>query len=298
MLNPGSIVRVAALQCKAEPKCYQRNRERVDTLLAALTPHRPDIIVMPEMFLHGHWYEADRLHAPYVEPLEGPTLAWMRDHSKRMGALLLGGISEQIADNDRFFSTLLLVDGDELVACYRKRHPASAELLFMLPGSEPAVVETRFGRLALLTCFDMSFPDCILAAAEQRADLLLVANAWLEMERMPFLSGQRFEHHCVLPRAIAMQLRAPAVVANLVGPIRMLVPGLPAFGGGAFEFDTEFAGGSLICDHMGVVVAERPREQGEGFLVAEVNLDSARAVREITLDGAGLDSMRRRIFGQ
>jgi predicted amidohydrolase len=289
-------IRVAALQARTEPRQYERNRARVEALLDAVAPERPDVIVMSEMFLQGHWYDADRLEPQYMEPLDGPTLAWMKAQSQRLGALLVGGISERLEGETRCGSTLLLVDGDTLLATYRKRHPASAELLFMKPGTQPAIVETRLGRVGLLTCFDMSFPECLQPAFERRVDVLLVSNAWLEMERMPFLMGQHFEHHRVLPRALAMQLRAPVVAANLVGPLRMLVPGLPGFGGGAFEFDSEFAGNSLICDAMGVVLEELPKEHGEGFIVADVDLAVARGTRSVTLDDAGLDDLRRHVF--
>jgi len=289
---------VAAVQARVEPRAYHRNRERLESVLDSLAPERPDVIVMSEMFLQGHWYDADRLRPEYAEPIEGPTLTWMRAQSRRLGAMLVGGISERLDGDDRCGSTLLLVDGDTLLATYRKRHPAAAELLFMQPGTTPTVVDTRLGRLGLLTCYDMSFPECVLDTFTRRADLVLLCNAWLEMERMPFLIGQQFEHHRVLPRAIAMQLRAPVVAANLVGPLRMVVPGIPAFGGRVYEFDSEFAGGSIICDHMGVVLEERPKDQGEGFIVAELDLALSRGVRSVTLDDAGLDVVRRHVFGR
>ena len=288
-------LRVAALQVRTEPRQYARNRERVEGLLDQVAAERPDVIVMPEMFLQGHWYDADRLEPQYMEPVDGPTQEWMRAQSRRLGAMVVGGISERLEEEARCASTLLLVDGDTLLATYRKRHPASAELLFMKPGNQSVVVETRLGRLGLLTCFDMSYPDCLAEAFSQRVDLMLISNAWLEMERMPFLRGQRFEHHSVLPRGIAMQLRAPVVASNLVGPLRMLVP-TPGYGPGAFVFDSEFAGGSLICDHMGVVLKDLPKERGEGFILTEVDLDMARGVRSVTLDDVGLEAMRKHVF--
>ncbi|HEX2573863.1 MAG TPA: carbon-nitrogen hydrolase family protein [Polyangia bacterium] len=287
-------VRVAALQCRAIPREYDKNREHVEGLLRALAQEEPQVVVMPELFLHGHSYEPDRNHQK--EPIEGPTLGWMKRLSRELKMMLVGGIAEEIPGDERCYSTLLFVDGDELVGIYRKRHPASAELLFLKPGSEPAVFDTRLGRIALITCFDTSFPECVVPIFEKRADLLLVANAWLEMEKLPFLAGQHFEHHRVLPRALSMQLRAPVAMANLVGPLQMIVPGLPAFGGGVFPFDTEFAGGSLICDHMGVVLDERPKEKGPGHVLADVSLLFARGTREVTLDDAGLEEMRAFVF--
>jgi predicted amidohydrolase len=285
---------VAALQSRAEPKAYAENRERAEALLRAVAAKRPDVVVMPELFLHGHGYQADRNKDQ--EPLHGPTLAWMQKLSRELGALLVGGINETIEGDERCHGTLLLVDGDELLGVYRKRHPAGAEALFMKPGSEPAVIDTRLGRIALITCFDMSFPECATAAFERRADLLLVSNAWIDMGKFSFLAGRRFEHHTVLPRALAMQLRAPAVVSNLVGPTATLVPGLASLGGGAYPFDTEFTGDSMICDHMGEVLEMRKREQGEGFVVADVNLTLARSTREVTVGTAGIEGLRKAVF--
>lgn len=288
-------IRVAALQTRVHPHRYDENRRHVEELLRGVARERPDIVVMPELFLQGHSYEANRNRDK--EPIEGQTLAWMKGLSTELGMMLVGGINEAIPGDERCYSTLLFVDREQLVGIYRKRHPASAELLFLKPGSEPAVFDTRLGRIALITCFDTSFPECVLDAFARRADLLLVANAWLEMEKLPFLAGQQFDHHRVLPRALAMQLRAPVAMANLVGSLRAIVPGLPAFGGGVFPFDTEFTGGSMICDHMGVVLEERPKEAGPGAVVADVSLTFSRGTRQVTLENCGLDEMQRFVFG-
>lgn len=289
-------LRLATLQTKAEPLRYDENRRAVEELLSEVSRHRPDIVVMPELFLSGHGVQRDR-NSLKENVEDGPTRAWMSEWSKRLGALLVGGILEAIPGDEHCFSTLLLVDGDSLIGKYRKRHPASVELLFLRPGSDPGTFETRLGRIALLTCFDMSFPDSTLSAFESQPDLLLVSNAWLMLEHFPFLAGQSFDHHRVLPRALAMQLRVPVAVANLVGRTEAVVPGLPAFGGGVFRFQTEFAGGSLVCDHMGVVLAERPRQAGTGIVVADVSPALAESVRDVTVNGAGLGSMSRHVFG-
>lgn len=293
-MSVGSV-RIAVLQTLALPRRYHENRARAEVLVREVATRGAQIAVMPEMFLHGHFYEPDRHE--HSEALEGPTLAWMKDLSRELGLMLMGGICESIDGDERCYSTSMLVDEGSLVGIYRKRRPASAELLFLRAGTGPSVFETRFGRVGMMICFDMSFPSSGVEAMEGAADLLLVSNAWLDMAKFPFLADQSFEHQRVLPRALAMQLRAPVAVSNLVGPLGMLVPGLPAFGGGVFPFDTEFTGCSMIIDHMGVVLAERPREQGEGSVTADVNTFMAKATREVALNDIGLESMRHHVFG-
>ncbi len=294
-MSISSQVRVAVVQSTVAPGAYEQNRARVEQLLEKLKPSRPQIVVLPELFLHGHGYRADRNSAK--EAVFGPTLSWLQAMSNRLGAILVGGINEEIPGDTRCFSTLLCVDGDKLLGTYRKRHPASAESLFLKNGVEDGILETRFGRIGLLICFDMSFPDAVLGPAAARVDLMLVSNAWVVIEKMPFLLGETFEHHRVLPRALAMQLRAPVAVANLVGPTAGLLPGIASFGGGVYPFETEFTGGSLICDHMGVVLAERTRDEGEGHASAQLDLDLARGVREVAVDHGGLDELEEYIFG-
>ena len=66
-----------------------------------------------------------------------------------------------------------------LRAVYRKAHLWDAESDFFAPGTAPPpVVDTEFGRIAMMICYDVEFPEWVRRPALAGADLLAVPTNW------------------------------------------------------------------------------------------------------------------------
>jgi predicted amidohydrolase len=71
------------------------------------------------------------------------------------------------------------VDSGGLRCVYRKAHLWDKEALWFTPGSEaPPVISTRFGRIGVMICYDLEFPEWVRLPALNGAQLLCAPTNW------------------------------------------------------------------------------------------------------------------------
>ena len=132
---------------------------------------KPDIICMPEgITVVG----TGKSYHDVVEMLPGPT-------SKRLGLLadeLDSYVVAGIYENDRgvLYNTAILVGRDgKIVGKYRKTHlPREEWEAGITPGDEYPVFDTDFGKVGLIICWDVQFPEPSRAMARKGAEVLLL----------------------------------------------------------------------------------------------------------------------------
>lgn len=122
----------------------------------AITPlaGQTDLVLLPEMFTTGFSMEA----ASLAEPMDGPTLQWLRHWSAELGAVLAGSVI--ISEAGRYYNRLLWVTPDGEVSRYDKRHcfTLAGEDRVYTAGRERVLLEWRGWRIFPLICYDLRFP--------------------------------------------------------------------------------------------------------------------------------------------
>jgi len=205
------------------------NRAALGQLLAdSLTgPGLTDLIVLPEMFTTG--FSMDTAQA---EPVEGPTLAWLREQAARYNAVVTG--SAMLTEGGRYYNRLLWVRPDGSYSSYDKRHlfRMSGEHEVFTPGAERLVEEWRGWRIRPLVCYDLRFPVWSRNAAAEPYDILLYVANW--------------PHARVHAWQTLLQARAIENLAYVVGVNRLGTDGL----------GHHYAGHSALLDMYGEYVAQ------------------------------------------
>jgi predicted amidohydrolase len=125
---------------------------------------------------------------------------------------LVVGFMEPASMRDEFHNSVALAEKGELRAVYRKIHLPVEENHYFLPGDEVVVAETRAGRIALLICYDLLFPEVSRMASLAGADVLVVVSNWLDIAHLRKLGE-------VLPVARALEGHAHVVFVNGVGEL-------------------------------------------------------------------------------
>jgi len=257
---------VGYLQFEPRPGAPELNRRRMVELL---TPHRADLVVLPELATSGYCLESAAMRAA-AEPLDGPTAGALRELARRTGTHYVVGLPE--LDGGRLFNSALLVGPDGPVAGYRKLHLFGFEPEIFTPGDgEPEPVEFKETRIGLLICFDWIYPETARILALGGATVLChPANLVLP--------------HC--PDAMVtrcLENRVYAVTADRVG--------MEEWRGEKMRF----IGRSQVVTPAGEVLG-RADEKGERFF--SVELDTALA-EDKTVRGNDLFAGRRRdLYGK
>ncbi len=250
------------LSCTSD---VERNLATTDRLVREAAAAGAKLIATPENtpYLGPHAQKVE-----LAEPLDGPTLSRLGALARELNVHLLIGSTAEVAPDDpgKCFNTSVLFgpEGD-LIAHYRKIHLFDVDIEdgvrfiesdTVAPGDEAVVAETPVGALGLTVCYDLRFPGLYEILREEGAEILTVPSAFT------FKTGTAHWHILLQARAIETQCW-------------ILAPGQTG------EHDDaglrHSYGHSLIIDPWGEVVAEC--EEGEGFCVAEIDLEKMRAIR-------------------
>ncbi|MFQ5913220.1 MAG: nitrilase-related carbon-nitrogen hydrolase [Nitrospinota bacterium] len=147
------------------------------------------LVVFPEFFLTG--VPEDRFIESYVRnasPIPGPETDPLAEKAAEHGFFVAANTFE--ADPDwpgRVFNTSFIIDdGGKVILKYRKHndayapvntHPGDVYTEFVERYGEDAlfpVVDTRIGRLACITCYDINFPEAARCYALKGAEVLIM----------------------------------------------------------------------------------------------------------------------------
>lgn len=170
---------IAACQLALAVGELDRNRAAAAAAAGHAVAMGAELIVLPELCDTGYVFSGAGEARRAAAPVEGnPTLRQWQDLAARYKAVIAGGFCE-LAGDGRLYNSAALVDGSGIVASYRKAHLWDAEKLVFTPGDEPPpVVALPFGRVALMICYDLEFPEWVRLAALSGADLVAAPVNW------------------------------------------------------------------------------------------------------------------------
>ncbi|MFD4668690.1 nitrilase-related carbon-nitrogen hydrolase [Lentzea sp. NPDC058450] len=189
-----------------------------------------DLVVLPELAVCGYVFHTAAEARAAAQDLDGPTVTLLKSLSRDLGVVLVCGFAELGEDGEVYNAAVLVEDGSVRTR-YRKAHLWGREPEFFRAGDQPpAVVETAIGRIAVMICYDLEFPEWVRLTACAGADLIAVPANW------------PLDHHPVPDRAIevvkaqaaAATNRTYVVVADRCGRAR----GVDWIGGSLIAADT------------------------------------------------------------
>ena len=167
----------------------EANRAAVAAAVETAAGRGARLVVLPELCDTGYVFagagEARRLAAPAGE---SPALRQWRDLASRHDLVIAGGFCE-LGGDGRLYNSAALVDASGTLAVYRKAHLWDAEKLIFTPGdAAPPVADLPFGRVAMMICYDLEFPEWVRLPALAGADLIAAPVNW---PAAPVPAGQR-----------------------------------------------------------------------------------------------------------
>ncbi len=230
------------------------NRARIAELAAAAAGRGARLVVFPE---YSSYFvdPMDATLAANAETLDGGFVLALQQAASVHGVTIVAGLVE--AAGERVRNTLVAVDAAGVRAVYRKQHLYDAfgqtESDWIEPGAldEPQTFVVDGLRFAMMTCYDLRFPEVARTLVDAGADVIVVPAEWVR--------GPLKEHHwTTLLAARAIENTVYVVAADHPGPIGV--------------------GNSQIIDPQGVVIAGVGT--GEGIAVAEIDEDAVARVRE------------------
>jgi omega-amidase len=164
--------------------CYQfrihagqvkKNLRSVEAAIPWFAEHHCQLLVLPEMWSCGFAY--DQLAAMARET--PGVLATLQQWSCAHHLVLVGSLPEAV-DKDIYNTSYVIDANGEIAGSYRKIHLFSVtrEDEYFRRGAQPLVCDTEVGRIGVLICYDLRFPELARRLALDGADLLCISALW------------------------------------------------------------------------------------------------------------------------
>lgn len=233
----------------------ENNLRKAEAFIKEATQFGSDLVVFPEMFMiFAPGTEVKHLN-DVAESIDGPFVTKMASLAKSYNVNVMFGMYEKKHDeNERAYNAVLTLNRNgKIIDHYRKTHLYDAflhkESDRVVPGSDTyGIVELDVGKVGLMICYELRFPEIARELVLSGADVLVVPTAWVKGEL-------KDEHWSTLLKARAIENTVYVLGANQVGNI--------------------YNGLSMIYDPMGVTVASA----GEEEALIHVNIDQKRVSR-------------------
>jgi deaminated glutathione amidase len=241
--------RVAALQMATGPN-VNANLLEAERLIRDAAEAGAALVVLPENFAFMGRSERDTLPLAEADG-DGPLQQFLSDIAARFGIWLVGGTVPLRSSTPERLRAAALVYNDQglCVARYDKMHLFDVKLpgaderyqesATIEPGTEPVVVDTPFGRLGLVICYDLRFPELVRYMLDSGVEIIALPAAFTAV------TGKA--HWETLVRARAIENLAYVIAAAQ---------------GGYHLSGRETHGHSMIVDPWGAILAQVPRDTG------------------------------------
>jgi N-carbamoylputrescine amidase len=176
-----SPVRVAVVQFNPQVGLdnLESNALAVRQRLQQAVREGANLIVLPELATTGYCFHSREEAFAHAEPVpDGQTVRGWIAFAKEKQVYLVGCLPE--ADGHQLFDTAVLVGPDGFVGKYRKTHLWNEEKLFFTPGNLGfPVFDTKIGRIGLLVCWDIWFPETARIVSQLGADIICIPTGWV-----------------------------------------------------------------------------------------------------------------------
>jgi len=246
-------VALAQISCKRGDKT--ENIRKIERNVERASKEGADLVVFPELSLTGYLLR-DQIYE-LAETIPGQSTDILENLAKKTGTHIVFGMPELSGKTQAtVYNTAVLIGPNGLIGKYRKMylptHSVFEEKRYFRPGYQTAAFETELGRIGLIICYDIFFPEVTRLTRLKGAQLIVCISA------SPATRRAFFE---TLTTARAIENTAFMAYVNLVG----------------IEDGLQFWGGSRLIGPNGKILV-KTRYDEEDLAIGEVNYSDIRPI--------------------
>jgi predicted amidohydrolase len=232
-------VALAQLSCKKGDK--EENLQKMEEHVLKAKEQNAQLVIFPELSLTGYVLR-DQIYE-LAEPIPGPSTKTLENISKKHKIHVIFGMPELSEKAQAVvYNTAVLVGPEGFIGKYRKMHlPTHSvfeEKRYFRPGYQTVSLETKIGRIGLIICYDVFFPEICRLTRLKGAQLIACISA------SPAVRKTFFE---TLTIARAIENTVFLAYVNLVG----------------IEEGLQFWGGSRLIGPQGKILAQAKYDEEE-----------------------------------
>ncbi len=137
-----------------------------------------DIIAFPELAYNGYHLESADMQKT-AETMDGPMVQSLRKVAEEKGIYIIAGYAEAVDIPGRMYNSAIFInDKGEVIGNMRKVNAWGVEKLKFREGHEFPVIDTPLGKIGMMICYDVEYPEPARILALKGAELIFVCSVW------------------------------------------------------------------------------------------------------------------------
>jgi N-carbamoylputrescine amidase len=247
------------MKCSLDPG---ENLAKAEKKIKEAAQRGAQIICLQELFRSQYFCREENADLfDLAEPIPGPSSEALAKLAKKLGVVIVGSLFERRTAGV-YHNTAVVIDADgTLLGKYRKMHipddPLYYEKFYFTPGDLGFPnFDTKFGRIAVLVCWDQWYPEGARVASLGGASIIFYPTAigWHPSEKSEHGESQ-LDAWRTIQRSHAIANGIFVAAVNRTGYE------------GTKESGLEFWGSSFVADPFGQIIAEASTNKEEILVV-------------------------------
>jgi len=194
-----------------------KNLKKAAQLLGENSDFEPDVVILPEVWNVGSYYENFQKEAEIIPEQTTMLLSGLAESYNTN--IIAGSIIEKTFDG-KFYNTALVLDRNgAIIDKYRKihlfSHCGSEEAKYLSGGNAPCVVEIDGIKFGVAICYDIRFPELFRKMIKDGAMIFAVPAAF---------PTERIEQWNILNQARALENLSALISCNQYGSSNYVSP--------------------------------------------------------------------------
>jgi len=172
-------IKIALAQIKIEQKNIELNTKKILKIIEEVSKQNVDIICFPELANIGYTVKLGELQN-FAETIDGNFIKLLKEKSKDLKIHILFGYLEadSVVHGHYYNSCIFIDDNGEIIINSRKVYLWKKEKIKFRSGNNFSVTNTKFGKIGILICYDLEFPEPARIEALKGAELIFVPALW------------------------------------------------------------------------------------------------------------------------
>ena len=251
-------MKVAVVQFKASTNKENNLKKIISYIVKAASKHAT-LCAFPEfMMFYTNSKQTSKQLVDLSETINGNFISTIAKTAKENHIQVVGSFYEKSNKKNRVYDTSFVINTlGKVISTYQKIHLYDAlgfkESDKMMPGSKIAKpVATSIGKIGMMICYDLRFPEMSRALAIAGSEILIAPSAWVK-------GPMKEEHWITINKTRAIENGCYVIAPDQVGNI--------------------YCGRSLVVDPYGKILLDMKKKQGVSFV--DIDLKKVKQIRKI-----------------
>jgi len=251
-------MKAAVVQFKALTN-KENNLKKIISYIAKAASKHATLCAFPEfMMFYTKSSQTPKELSNLSETINGNFISTIAKTAKENHIQVVGSFYEKSNKKNRVYDTSFVINtSGKVISTYRKIHLYDAlgfkESDKMMPGSKIAKpVTTSIGKIGMMICYDLRFPEMSRALAIAGSEILIAPSAWVK-------GPMKEEHWITINKTRAIENGCYVIAPDQVGNI--------------------YCGRSLVVDPYGKILLDMKKRQGVSFV--DIDLKKVKQIRKI-----------------